>query len=73
MADTNLQTAALKKTQLQQDEESQAESSNSQFIKAKLLRFLSYFSGDMAPFGKWMKGRLKQVVPVFYIVFLKCI
>lgn len=58
MADTVLQTAELKKSQLQQNEQqnSQAESTNAQKIKAKLTRFVSYFSGDMAPFGKWMKG-----------------
>ncbi|MCJ8746839.1 hypothetical protein PDJAM_G00146470 [Pangasius djambal] len=59
MADTGLQTAAMKKSQLQQNEQqrSQAESSNAQKVKVKLKRFVTYFSGDMAPFGKWMKGK----------------
>ncbi|TSM85986.1 Urea transporter 2 [Bagarius yarrelli] len=52
-------TVQKKKSQLQQDEQqhTQVKSSYTQEIKTKLLRFLSYVSGDMAPFGKWMKDQ----------------
>ncbi|KAI5613224.1 urea transporter 1, partial [Silurus asotus] len=59
MADTVLQTAALKKSQLQQNDQhhSQHESSDLQKINGKLTRYVSYFTGDMAPFSEWMKGK----------------
>lgn len=65
MANTVLQTQ--KNSQLQQNEQqhTQTESSKLQKIKVKLTRFVSYFSGNMAPFDTWMKGRLKQVIPTF--------
>ncbi|XP_053337499.1 urea transporter 2 isoform X1 [Clarias gariepinus] len=57
MADTVLPTAAQKTSQLQQNDQqnSQAKSIDSKKIKVKFMRFVSYFSGDMAPFGEWMK------------------
>ncbi|XP_053466212.1 urea transporter 2-like isoform X2 [Ictalurus furcatus] len=57
MANTVLQTQ--KNSQLQQNEQqhTQTESSNLQKIKVKLTRFVSYFSGNMAPFDKWMKEK----------------
>lgn len=71
MASSVLQPAAQKKSQLQQDEQQnvQAELSNAQKIKVKLTRFVSYFSGDMAPLGKWMKGKL--ISTCFYTVSIK--
>ncbi|KAF7687339.1 hypothetical protein HF521_014567 [Silurus meridionalis] len=59
MANTVLQTAVQKSSHLQQNEQqhSQSESSNYQKIRIKLSRFVSYFSGDMAPYGEWMKGQ----------------
>ncbi|XP_026994097.2 urea transporter 2-like [Tachysurus fulvidraco] len=57
MADTVIQTVALKKSQQNEQEHSQTKLSNDQKIKAKLARFVSYFSGDMAPFSEWMKGQ----------------
>ncbi|XP_053530605.1 urea transporter 2 [Ictalurus punctatus] len=55
MANTVLQTQ--KNSQLQQNEQqhTQTESSKLQKIKVKLTRFVSYFSGNMAPFDTWMK------------------
>lgn len=74
MGNTVLQTAAVKTSQEQNEEQqSQSESSNTQKSKVKLKRFVSYFSGDMAPFGKWMKGRLREVVPAFPQSPSKCI
>ncbi|XP_060762984.1 urea transporter 2 isoform X4 [Neoarius graeffei] len=56
ITNTVSQTAAMNNSQLQQNEQqhAQGESSNAQKIKVKLARFVSYFSGDMAPVGKWM-------------------
>lgn len=72
MANTVLQTQ--KNSQLQQNEQqhTQTESSNLQKIKVKLTRFVSYFSGNMAPFDTWMKGRLYLLMSAF-TWSLKCI
>lgn len=72
MANTVLQTQ--KNSQLQQNEQqhTQTESSNLQKIKVKLTRFASYFSGNMAPFDTWMKGRLYLLMSAF-TWSLKCI
>lgn len=75
MASSILQPAAQKKSQLQQNEQQnvQAELSNAQKIRVKLTRFASYFSGDMAPLGKWMKGKFRRFVHAFTQSLLKCI
>ncbi|XP_062874379.1 urea transporter 2 [Trichomycterus rosablanca] len=52
MADTITQTATQSKQQSHQNG-----LFNIQKVKAKLTRFVSYFSGDMTPFAEWMKGQ----------------
>ncbi|KAM9446487.1 urea transporter 2-like [Clarias gariepinus] len=54
-----LEEAFMEKSQHQQNEEqhSQARLSKLQKVKVKLICFVSYFSGDMAPLGEWMKGQ----------------
>lgn len=67
MANTGTQTSTQKMAQTHKNEQqhSETESIQTQKIKIKLKRFVSYFSGDMAPLGKWMEGKLKQVIPAF--------
>lgn len=67
MANTVPQTSTQKTAQSNQNEQqhSQSRSINPQKIKVKLKRFVSYFSGDMAPLAKWMKGKLRQVITAF--------
>lgn len=60
MANTVLQITAAKTSQLQQNEQqqSQVESPRAHKIKVKLTLYVSYISGDMAPYSKWMNGKV---------------
>lgn len=67
MANIVLHSSAPKKSELQQNEQqhSQTESSTAHKIKGNLMHYVSYISGDMAPLGKWMKGRLYLLMSAF--------
>ncbi|XP_030647644.1 urea transporter 2 [Chanos chanos] len=52
-------TAEQQKKQQQQQQQQQHSETSTMFkrVKSKVIRWVSYFSGDMEAFGNWMKGQ----------------